>query len=515
MNAQQGGPAPPDAVPDDRLTQDELKGATVSGVRWTAISRVIYEVLALGASIALARLVSPAETGAAAVALVVPMLATILTFEGFGSALVQRERLTPHAEGVALTLSLVAGAVLFGVSALFAATLGPTMFGERTASLLLMTSVSFVVASVATVPRARAQRGLNFRLLSMNDVIGFASNIAVAIPLAALGTGGVALVGGALVGQLATSAAYVRGAGLPRPAFSFDEARRIAAYGVPASGAGVIFSLRKAAPWVVMGATLPAAVVGQFYRAFQLGAEYQSKVSNVMIVIVFPLFSRAAHDRALLKRLRGRIVRVNALLLAPALGLLALTAPEVVYIMYGPAWAGAAEATRILAGVGLAAVLMAGTEAVALGLGYPRRLLVFHAVFAITYVAALAVAATTGDVVTVALAALVVHALMLAFSQAFMIGPLLGLPFRELWSDAAPAVLSAAAAAAVAWYPVELARGHVNAFVVIAVGLAVGALVYALALKLCFRREWQEVRAIPVLLRNRSSPADASGAEIQ
>lgn len=70
----------------------------IKGVRWVAISRFAYEIVAFGSNIALTRLVAPAEFGSAAVALVLPMLATILAFEGFGSALVQRKTVTPAHE---------------------------------------------------------------------------------------------------------------------------------------------------------------------------------------------------------------------------------------------------------------------------------------------------------------------------------------------------------------------------------------------------------------------------------
>src|SRR3954447_17435143 len=72
-------------------TYEELRDAAVAGVRWVAIAKVIGESAQLIASVILARLIVPAEFGHAAIALILVPLAAILTFEGFGSALVQRK----------------------------------------------------------------------------------------------------------------------------------------------------------------------------------------------------------------------------------------------------------------------------------------------------------------------------------------------------------------------------------------------------------------------------------------
>src|SRR5690348_5265995 len=94
------------------LSSDQLKQAAVSGVRWFAAAKASTEVLQLAAAIALARLVSPADFGNAAIALILLPLAVILTYEGFGSALVQRKLVHDgHFEAATLT-SLLAGLAL-------------------------------------------------------------------------------------------------------------------------------------------------------------------------------------------------------------------------------------------------------------------------------------------------------------------------------------------------------------------------------------------------------------------
>ena len=80
---------------DEEPTAEGLSEAAVSGVRWLLIARIGGDTVQFAAAVALARLLSPAEFGHAAIALILVPLAAILTFEGFGSALVQRKVIRP------------------------------------------------------------------------------------------------------------------------------------------------------------------------------------------------------------------------------------------------------------------------------------------------------------------------------------------------------------------------------------------------------------------------------------
>src|ERR1700759_4446476 len=115
-----------------------MKDAAVSGVRWLVLTRIVSESVAVIATVALARLLAPAEFGRAAVALIFVPLAGILTFEGFASALVQREAVEDTHRSPALLTSLVGGFVLsalaFGLSRVLWARCRGRHCGARCAS---------------------------------------------------------------------------------------------------------------------------------------------------------------------------------------------------------------------------------------------------------------------------------------------------------------------------------------------------------------------------------------------
>ena len=120
----------------------------------------------------------------------------------------------------------------------------------------------------------------------------------------------------------------------------------------PAAGSSVLYAVSRNVDYVILAARLPAAQVGYYLRAFQLGSDYQSKISGILLRVAFPVLSRS-RDLDEVRRMRARIVRVHAAVLFPLLfGLIAL-APVFVPFVYGDAWEPAVPLTQIIAVGGL------------------------------------------------------------------------------------------------------------------------------------------------------------------
>ena len=226
---------PPDQSNEHELDGDQLREAAVSGMRWFAIARIATEALQLVSAVALARLVSPADFGNASVALILIPLAVILTYEGFGSALVQRKLIeTGHFEAATLT-SLVAGVLLSLLVYFLAPVIAAPIFNGEIAHLIQVAAPAFALAGLGAVSRARLSRQLKFRPISMIETGALAVGGFVAIGLAALGLGGEAVVIGAVAGIAFTSLAMVAVSPPGRPRWRRRELIEVSRFGAPAS----------------------------------------------------------------------------------------------------------------------------------------------------------------------------------------------------------------------------------------------------------------------------------------
>lgn len=298
-------------------TAPDLRAATLSGVKWTSAARLLAELATFVASVALARLITPAEFGATVVALFFAAVGPALAVQGVGSFLVAARAPSTHHYRAAVFLCVAAGLAGSVLTAAFALLVAPTMFSQRDADLLLLASPVTFLSSLAAVPLAELQRQLDFRRLAIVEVAMSLAAPLVSVLLAAAGVEGEALIAG-LLASAAVSAglagAYARPA---RPGWRRPEIREIASFGAPAAFSSILYTVMRNVDYVILAARLPAAQVGFYLRGFQLGSEYQSKISGILLRVAFPVFSRS-RDLAEIRRTRARIVRVHATVLFPS-----------------------------------------------------------------------------------------------------------------------------------------------------------------------------------------------------
>jgi O-antigen/teichoic acid export membrane protein len=492
------------------LDGDQLREAAVSGVRWFAIARVATEALQLASAVALARLVSPADFGNASVALILIPLAVILTYEGFGSALVQRKLIeTGHFEAATLT-SLATGLALSLLVYFLAPVIAAPIFSNEIAHLIQVAAPAFVLAGLGAVSRARLSRNLDFRPISIIETGALGVGAGVAIGLAAIGLGGEAVVIGAVAGIGFTSLAMVAVSPPGRPRWRRRELVEVSRFGAPASAAGLLYVAISNVDYAVLAARLNPAQVGIYWRAFQIGVLYQDKISGIMMRLAFPIYSRT-NNLDEMKKLHERATRIHGAVVVPLLAILIVTAPELIPMVFGDAWRAAIEPTQVLAVAGMIAAILTGYSQVMLAAGRPRALLIFNCVVLVAYGLAVFLTAKQG-LVTVSLAVVGVHVAMLAAVYLVLFRRVLGMPVRRLFTDLAPAAATAALVLAAGLPVADLLRGA-GAAPVLTVGLAglAGCAVQALALRAFFPEVWSDVsRLLHRLLPDRLAKSSAA-----
>ena len=482
-----------DLGPVDESAPD-LRAATLSGVKWTSAARLLAESATFIASIVLARLISPAEFGFTVVAVFATAIGQSVAIQGVGSYLVQTATPSREHERAAVLLCLVVGVLGTAVTAGFALAVAPSLFGEREAELMLIASPVALLSSLTAVPLANLQRRLDFRRLAVVEAGMSLAGPFVAVCLAVAGVEAEALIAGLLASAAASAllaSAYSRPA---RPGWFPTKVREIAGYGVPAAGSSVLYSVTRNVDYVILAARLPAAQVGFYLRAFQLGSDYQAKISGILLRVAFPVLSRS-RDLDEVRRMRARIIRVHAAVLFPLLfGLIAL-APVFVPFVYGDAWEPAVPLTQILAIGGMVTALGTGTGPLLLATGHPRALFTYTLIVLVAYVAGVLIAVPHG-LVAVSWTVVGVSAVSFLVLQYAVVERVVGIPLLETLRDAVPALSSGLILFATTWLGVQLLDPALpDVLVMLLAGLA-GAAVYALVLRVLFAATWRDLAAL-------------------
>jgi O-antigen/teichoic acid export membrane protein len=483
------------------MPNESLKDATLKGVRWVMLARIVIETSALGVTVALARLMPPAEFGRAAVALIFVPLAAIITYEGFASALVQRKSYDEnHARAAALT-SLLGGAVLSGLLFALAGPVGGALFGDRIADLIMLVSPIFLIASIGAVSRALLLRRLDFRRTSLIEIASLAGGNAVALGLAIGGIDAAAIVFGGLAQSAIASLLLLIAAPPPLPRWHGRSQRDISAFGIPAAAAGLVHVMFQNVDYAILAARVSATQTGIFWRAFNLGVVYQDKVSGIMMRVAFPVYSRTeSHDE--LRAMHLRATRVLAATIFPAQALLIVLAPLLIPFMYGANWEPAVLPAQILAVGGMIAAALTGYPQVMLAVGRPKRLLQFNLLMLAGYAGIVFVASTHG-LVWVSIAVVGCFVGILVGVYAFLLGPYLQIPMRGLVDDLWPAIAGCLALIA-AGFGVTEGLGALDApdVVTMFVATAVASLAYLATVRLAFKPVWSDL----VMLITRVAP---------
>jgi lipopolysaccharide exporter len=476
-----------------RVEEADLRAASISGVRWVTLARLIAEAIALGSTVVLARLIPPAEFGHAVVALGFAAIALGIAWLGFGTTLIQMPSVEREDVEVATFLSVATGLTLTLATVALSPYVIAPVFGGREAYLLMLVSPIFLLSGLSTVPNALLQRRLAFRRTSQIEILSLAAGPAVSITLAAtIGLNAEALVFGALTTALVGTTLALLSAPPTGVRWRRREASRIAHFGAFAALVGVTGTLQVNIDYMILGARLPARQVGFYWRAYTLGIDYQSKISGIMTRLALPLFSRAS-DRHAMRRLREKMLRIHTIVLYPILTTLIALAPEVVPLVYGPRWEPAVFPTQVLAIAGMAAVAAVGTASLMFAIGKPRQLFNFFLIWLIGYALVVTWASSYG--LRPVVIAVAIYQVALVSAQFYVLDfRQVGIPLRESWRAIRPGLVASGISLAAA-YPTAraLEAGGTADFAIILVAGTLAVAVYALMLRFLFPTSWREL----------------------
>ena len=482
-------PSSPGEVAHHRLEPEQTsatarRSAIVHGLRWTFIARPSAEVLSLIAAAALARLIGPAEFGRYTVAMVVLTLANVPT-QAVGYSLVQRDNVERDHVQTGLSLTAVIGLAICAVTFAASYVVVAPAFGAETAALVRLMIPACFINSVNTVPLAMMSRRLEFRRLSLIDItIGlFASASAVA--LAVGGLNGSAMVLGTTAGSIAGLVLICWWAPPPWPTFRRGAASDLLRFGIPAGSSALSLVCFSNCDYIILGARMGPLQTGFYFRAYTLSVQYQTKVSNVLISVGFPVLSRASSAEEV-DALRQRMVHTITLLLFPLLAILVIIAPDFVTWFYGPAWGPAILPVQILT-LGGAAMCVAGAVSVAmLATGRANAMMHWGWGHFVVYATAVFLLTRFG-ISAVAAGAVVVHTVFLMALYLLMVGGSLRRAVKTMVRDLLPATASCIGLAAAAILTsICLSAIDVRTLpYMLAVSVAGGA-GYLLTLRVCF-----------------------------
>ena len=326
-----------------------LRSQALSGFRWTVSVRLLSQLVTWVITLAVIRLLAPADYGLLAMATVFVAFLTMFSELGLGAAIVQKaevdEKLLKRAFGLILIVHFSLAALLALAAPLIAA-----FYTEpRVTPILRVLSLQFLLAAFAVIPDAQLQRRMEFRNRSILDFSGAVVASGTTLLMAMAGSGVWALVAGSLVSQaFKTVGINCLSPFLRWPDFSLQGMRSLLQFGGNFTAVQVFWMFLSQVDVLICAKWLGNEVLGFYSVAMQLASLPSQRMSGLVNQVAFPTFARMQSE---LHRV-GESVLSGARMLSffsfPVLWGMSSVAPEIVVVILGEKWALATVPLQVL-----------------------------------------------------------------------------------------------------------------------------------------------------------------------
>jgi O-antigen/teichoic acid export membrane protein len=327
-----------------------LGQAVRKAVIWRSGSQIMAQIVAWGSTLAVVRILEPADYGLFAMTQVVLAFLSFLNGYGFASSLIrEREvdrRMIRQAFGMLL---LVNGAIALAQLAL--APLAAAWYRQPLVTeLLRVQALIYLATPFIALPEVMLTREMDFRRPALANIAATVVSAAVALGCALAGMGvwtlvyaPIALFWSRAIGLTLAARMFVW------PSFRFTGARRMFDFGMLVLGSQLFWTVLTQSDVFIASRSLDPHALGLYAEALFLTTIIASKFVPPLNDVAFPAYARLQDDPATLSAAFLKSVRLIMLVTCPLYLGLGAVAGDAVAVVLGPKWAAMAPLVTVLA----------------------------------------------------------------------------------------------------------------------------------------------------------------------
>lgn len=332
-----------------------LGAKTISGAAWTIATNLGSRGVSLVGTLVLARFLDPAEYGEVLGASVVASTAMVLSSLGLGQYLVANPKAGREAGWHVTFYSVGLCAVLLGIGLLVDEHIGPFFKVDNLSQYLPWFVLVTMLDRIASVPERILYRDMRFRLVGLNNAVGEVLFPATALPLAALGWGGMSIVWGNIARSLFRVSVIVwavdRREWLDIGPVRWAKTREIFSFGLPLCIGNIASFASRRWDNMLTSKFFGPALMGAYNLAYNLADMPASQVGEQIGDVLLPQFAQLPPKQRRVAFVQA--VRMLALIMFPmAIGLGAV-ADTLVRAFFDDRWTQVAPMLTLLSALSL------------------------------------------------------------------------------------------------------------------------------------------------------------------
>jgi O-antigen/teichoic acid export membrane protein len=319
------------------------------GITWKMAGQIAIQLVRLLTVAVLARFLTPADYGTAAIAIALAMFAPTVADMGIGSALVQAKEAPRTVRSTAFWASIGFGVGLFVLLAASAKPIAQFMGEPEIAVMIVAGGLTFAIFSVGSASQAVLMRGMRFRSIELRTWLALLAGSVVAVIAAAGGAGPWALV----LQQISYMLVFVgllwwRAGWRPSLTFSRPAFRELGSFAIRIAGGRWARLIELLVLSLLIGRLASVPDLGAWTFAMSMVILPLSLIAIPIAEVLFSAFSRLRDEPERMSALwLDSIAYLAAVLLPILLGLMILS-PDLIPVVFGSRWEVSVGVVQIL-----------------------------------------------------------------------------------------------------------------------------------------------------------------------
>ena len=321
------------------MEESQITKKAVAGVKWTTISAIVSAIAKLLQVAILTRFLLKDDFGLVAIALLVNSFCAIFMDMGITAAVLHKSKIEKAEYSSLYWFSIFSGIILTLLASISAYPISE-YYGEiELVNIVPLTSINIFLASVSGLQRTMQQKNMNFKFISIVEILSAIVMLIVSAALAILGFGIYSLVYSTIFNGLLIAVVYfVYGVFYEKNLsfhFKFSEIYDSLRIGIYQVGTSILDFFSSEMDILIISSSFSMSFLGSYTLCKQIVTRLFSLINPIITKILTPTLALYQDNISFLRKKYLEIIKVLAIINIPIYFLIAINAKEVLTILYG------------------------------------------------------------------------------------------------------------------------------------------------------------------------------------
>lgn len=318
----------------------KLSNQFIRNFGWLGMSEVIARIVRLGATVILARFLTPYDYGLAAIVMTVREFTLVFTRIGIGAKLIQAEQ--QELEALCNSAYWLNWFIFLGLFVIQCIVAFPVSWFYQKTQLVFpicVSAITFLITPISATQSAIIFRENRLKIVAINHTVKNSVSYILSAIFAVSGMGMWSMVlPGVLVAPIEVFIYYTNHSWRPTTGLTTKHWNEIFNFGKNILGVELLKTLRNNLDYLIVGRFLGINELGLYFFGFNAGLGISLSIINAIIGALLPHLCAARSDWFEFKKRYLSSLKTIALIIVPLVLLQSSLAPLYVPVVFGQKW---------------------------------------------------------------------------------------------------------------------------------------------------------------------------------